>query len=36
LGGGGKVKALLLRRNGAENVLEHVVGFLFQWHTTCG
>jgi len=35
LGGGWEVKALLLRRHGAGNVLERAVGFSFyQWHTT--
>jgi len=29
------VKALLVRRHEATNVLEHAVGFFFfQWHTT--
>jgi len=34
LGGVGEVKALLLRRHGAGNVLERAVDFSFyQWHT---
>jgi len=37
LSGGGEVKALLVLRNEATNVLERAVGFsFFQWHTTSG